>query len=470
MSRTRRLYDWFDDRLDLGDAEDFLGKAFPAEDSFLLGEVALFSFVMLGLTGIFLAFFYEPSTAEMTYEGSVAKFQGEDLPAAFGSVLQLTYDVPFGMFIRRFHHWAAHLFVAAIGLHMLRVFFHGAYRNPREINWVVGTVLAILAMGAAYTGYALPFDEFASTATGIGYNIAGSIPILGDAIAAIVFGGDFPSSATIPRLYFLHVFFIPALIAVGLAAHMGLLVRQKHTEAQREEDVEPVDSSAAADGGVNHDTVDREDDSVVVGLPAVPNQAAVSAVVFFLTLATLSALAGFLPVHNIAEYGPNNPAGTPALIMPDWFFMWLYGFLKVLPSSLGFHIGPIEISAEFLGGVALPALVFLAVFAWPFIDRRRESVHFTADPFERPVQTGVGVAGVVFVMIASIAGMNNLLAEALGTTTGAVNLPLLAAMIVGPIAAFGIVHWAITREREPDESPAGSDDDTAQPVEVPDDE
>jgi len=470
MSRSQRVYDWFDDRLDLEEAEEFLGKAFPAEDSFLLGEVALFSFMMLVLTGIFLGFFYEPSTTEMTYEGSVAQFQGESLPAAFGSVLQLTYDVPFGMFIRRFHHWAAHLFVASIGLHMLRVFFHGAYRKPREINWVVGTTLAILAMGAAYTGYALPFDEFASTATGIGYNIAGSIPILGDPIAAIVFGGDFPSSATIPRLYFLHVFVIPVLIAGGLAVHMGLLVRQKHTEAQREGDVDPV-AGASAQVGEGRETVDSEDDSVVVGLPAFPNQAAVSAVVFFLTLATLSALAGFLPVHNIAEYGPNNPAGTPELIMPDWFFMWLYGFLKVLPSSLGFHLGPIEISAEFLGGVALPSLVFLAVFAWPFIDRRRDSAHFTADPFERPVQTGVGVAGVVFVMIASIAGMNNLLATALGISTDVVNLPLLLAMIVGPILAFGAVYWSITRERgHAGESPDSGEDDTADPVEVPDDE
>ena len=472
MSRSQRVYDWFDDRLDLDEAEAFLGKAFPAEDSFLLGEVALFSFAMLVLTGIFLGFFYEPSTTEMTYEGSVAQFQGESLPAAFGSVLQLTYDVPFGMFIRRFHHWAAHLFVASIGLHMLRVFFHGAYRKPREINWVVGTTLAILAMGAAYTGYALPFDEFASTATGIGYNIAGSIPILGDPIAAIVFGGDFPSSATIPRLYFLHVFVIPVLIAVGLAIHMGLLVRQKHTEAQREADVKPVDSSAAeAVDGRDRNTVDREDDSVVVGLPAFPNQAAVSAVVFFLTLATLSLLAGFLPVHNIAEYGPNNPAGTPALIMPDWFFMWLYGFLKVLPSSLGFHLGPIEISAEFLGGVALPSLVFLAVFAWPFIDRRRDSVHFTADPFERPVQTGVGVAGVVFIMIASIAGMNNLLAEAIGVSTDVVNLPLLLAMILGPIAAFGIVHWTITREHGGGDEPAAGDaGGQRESTEVPEDE
>jgi len=423
----RRVYDWFDDRLGLRDGQAVLGKAFPAEDSFLLGEVALFCFGVLVLTGIFLGFFYEPSTTDVTYQGSVAQFQGQDLPEAFVSVLHITYDVPYGMFLRRLHHWAAHLFVASIGLHMLRVFFTGAYRNPREINWVVGTGLAILAMFAAYTGYALPFDEFAATATGIGYTVAHSVPLVGGPLSKIVFGGEFPSSATIPRLYFLHVFVLPAAIAGLIAVHMAILVRQKHTEAPRAEDV---------------GSVDRADDSVVVGLPAVPNQAAVSAVVFFLTLATLSVLAGFLPVHNVAEYGPNDPAGTPGLIMPDWFFMWLYGFLKLWPSWATFSIAGVEFNTEFLGGVVLSGLVFALVALWPFIDQSEEA-HFTADPLARPARTGIGVAGVIFVMIASIAGMNNILASVLGTSTGVVNPVLTAALILGPIVAGVATYLAL---------------------------
>jgi len=462
MAITQLLYRWVDDRLDLEETEEYAGKAFPAEDSFLLGEVALFCFVMLALTGIFLGFFFEPSTSTTTYEGSVAKFQGEELPAAFASVLQITYDVPFGMFIRRFHHWAAHLFVASIGLHMLRVFFTGAYRNPREPNWIVGTGLAVLAMGAAYTGYALPFDEFAATATGIGYNVAKSIPVLGEPIAKVVFGGEFPSSSTIPRLYFLHVLVIPLLIAVGLALHMGILIRQKHTEAQRDESVQSAGavedtSSAASDGGQR--TVDREDDSVVVGLPAFPNQAAVSAVVFFLTLATLSLLAGFLPVHNIAEYGPNNPAGTPSLIMPDWFFMWLYGFLKLLPTWLSFTIPVvgIHVSTEFIGGIGLPGLMFLVIFAWPFIDYHDGPVHFTADPLDRAWQTGVGVAAIVFIMIASIAGMNNLLSEAVGIGTNTLNPILLASLGFGPLAAFAIVYLTLRESDDTAEEESADD-------------
>ncbi|WP_373325185.1 cytochrome b [Halomicrobium urmianum] len=434
--RLDRVYRWFDDRLDLDRDVPFLGKAFPAEDSYLLGEVALFCFLMLVLTGMFLGFFFEPSTSEVEYDGSVAEYQGEELPESFVSVLNITYDVPYGMFLRRLHHWAAHLFVASLSLHMLRVFFSGAYQNPREPNWVVGSGLAVSSMFAAYTGYALPFDEFASTATGIGFSIANSIPILGDVFAQVVFGGEYPSSATVPRFYFIHVFLLPVVIAGLIAVHMGILVRQKHTEAPREDDV-------AGDGR----RVDRDDDSIVVGLPAFPNQAAISAVVFFLTMATLSLLAGFLPVHNVAEYGPNDPAGTPALIMPDWFLMWVFGFLKLLPGWLGFTVPVVDVhvSTEFIGGMLLPGIVFAVMFAWPFIDYREEPRHFGVDPLARPWQTAVGVAAVVMIMIASIAGMNTIAADITGLSTGVLNPVLLAATVLGPLVAGGITYLAIDR-------------------------
>ena len=460
-----RAYDWLDVRFDLDAGREFLGKAFPAEDSFLLGEVALFCFLMLVLTGLFLGMFFEPSTSDVEYEGSVEKFQGEEVPEAFASVLHITYDIPFGMFIRRMHHWAAHLFVASIGLHMLRVFFTGAYRNPREPNWLVGTGLAGLAMGAAYTGYALPFDEFAATATGIGYTLATSIPVVGEIVGKAFFGGEFPSSATIPRLYFIHVLVIPAAIGVLLAIHMAILVRQKHTEAPREDDVRGVvsadegDGAAASDGGTTT-TVTRDDDSVVVGLPAFPNQAAVSAVVFFLTLATLSTLAGFLPVHNSAEYGPNNPAGTPEIIMPDWFLMWVYGFLKLLPSWMSFSVAGVHVSTEFLGGVLLPTVVFGVVALWPFLDYHQRPVHFTADPLARPWQTAVGVAAIQFIMIASIAGMNNLLARALSVGTGVVNPILTVALLIVPVLSGVVTYRVLGADAgHTDEPREGSDDD-----------
>jgi cytochrome b-561 len=431
MSRRQRLYDWLDTRFDLEEAQTYLGKAFPAEDSFLLGEIALFCFLVLVLTGTFLGFFFEPSTSDVEYEGSVAQYQGEELPEAFASVLNITYDVPFGMLIRRMHHWAAHLFVAAIGLHMLRVFFTGAYRNPREPNWVVGSGLAGLAMFAAYTGYALPFDEFASTAVGIGFNVAKSVPLVGEKLAFIVFGGSFPSSATIPRLYFLHVLVLPLAIAGLIGLHMVILLRQKHTEAERDGDVP------------GRERIARDDDSVVVGLPAFPNQAAVSAVVFFLTLATLSLLAGFLPVHNVAEYGPNDPATTPSLIMPDWFLMWGYGFLKLVPSWMSFDLFGVHVSSEFIGGLILPGLVFVGLLVWPFVDYEDEPTHFTVSPLARPWQTAVGVAAVVFVMLASIAGMDVIVADIVGSTTDALKPYLIGALVVGPFLAGGVTYAAL---------------------------
>jgi cytochrome b-561 len=483
MSRLRAAYDWADSRLDLDDASDYLGKAFPAEDSFLLGEVALFCFLVLVSTGVFLGFFFEPSTTAVEYEGSVAQYQGEELPAAFKSVLNITYDVPFGMLIRRMHHWAAHLFVASMALHMLRVFFTGAYRNPREPNWLVGTGLAGMSMFAAYTGYALPFDEFAATAVGIGYNVAKSIPVVGDPLAQIVFGGSFPSSATIPRLFFLHVLVIPTVIAGLIGLHMLILVKQKHTEAQRDADVvgpEPPSASAdaattdasatASDGGASGDgtptasdggtatVVDRDDDTVVVGLPAFPNQAAVSAVVFFLTMAVLSLLAGFLPVHNIAEYGPQDPASTPSLIMPDWFLMWGYGFLKLTPSWLSFDVLGVHVSSEFVGGLLLPGLVFAAVAVWPFVDREPEPVHFTANPLERPFPTAVGIAGVTFVMVASIAGMDVILAEILHTSTAALKPYLMAALVLVPATAGTVVYATLGGLRDDESDGEGTDD------------
>ncbi|MFC7186502.1 cytochrome b [Halorubrum yunnanense] len=460
--RAESAYDWVDSRLDLDGGSDFLGKAFPAEDSFLLGEVALFCFGILVATGTFLAFFYEPSNAAVEYTGSVVQYQGQEVPAAFKSVLNITYDVPFGMFLRRMHHWAAHLFVASIALHMLRVFFTGAYRNPREPNWVVGTGLAGLAMFAAYTGYSLPYDEFASTAVGIGYNVAASVPIVGDPLASIVFGGQFPTSATIPRLFFLHVFLIPAAIAGLIAVHMAILIRQKHTEAQRDEDVAVAEAGGgtaeraggpeATDGGAR--LIDRDDDSVVIGLPAFPNQAAVSAVVFFLTMAVLSLLAGLLPVHNIAQYGPNDPASTPSLVMPDWFLMWGYGFLKLTPSWMSFDVLGIHVSSEFVGGLLLPSLVFVAVVIWPFVDRAEEPEHFTRNYLDRPFPTAVGIVGVTLVMIASIAGMDVIVAEILGTSTAALRPYLIGALVLVPAAA-GTLTYAVLggfgdgSEREP---------------------
>lgn len=475
MSRIERYYErgyeWLDARLDLDGERGMLGKAFPAEDSFLLGEVALFSFVVLVLTGIFLGFFYQPNTAMVEYQGSIAEFHGEEVPQAFASVLAITYDISYGMFIRRLHHWAAHLFIAAAALHMLRVFFQGAYRNPREPNWVIGVLLVVLAMGAGFTGYVLPYDNFAAEAASIGYVVASSTPVIGDTIAWVLFGGEYPTALSIPRMFFLHVLVIPILIGGLLAVHMLILYRQKHTEGPRDEEfsgepVVPVETPASearepsgtgsiaagdsspgaksADGGqpstigdaTDRRRVDEDDDGVVVGLPLFPQQAALSAIVFFLTLGTLSFLAGFLSVHNVAEYGPYDPTSTPDLILPDWYLMWMYGILKLLPNWVG--VGPL--SVEFVGGVLITGTIILVVLAWPFIDRYEEPGHFSLDPFERDWQTATGVAAIVLMGTLSMGGMNTVVSDLTGVGTSTLN-PILLALAIGlPVVAWLVVY------------------------------
>jgi cytochrome b-561 len=175
-------------------------------------------------------------------------------------------------------------------------------------------------------------------------------------------------------------------------------------------------------------------------------------------------------VHNVAEYGPYNPASTPEVIMPDWFLMWVFGFLKIWPSWLTFHVGPLHFSSEFLGGIVLPGIVFAVVFAWPFIDRTEEGVHFTADPLDRAWQTAAGVAGVVFVMIASIAGMNVLLADAVGVPTSALTNPLRIALLGGPVLAFGLIYWLLSDDEGDGEEASPDEGDAADSEEVPADD
>jgi cytochrome b-561 len=424
-----RLYRWLDARLDLDD-ESF-GKAFPDDryGSFLLGEVALFSFVILAATGTFLGLMYTPHASDVVYQGQVAKYAGQSVPGAFASVLRISYDVRFGMFIRMAHHWAAYLFLAAIGLHMFRVFFTGAYRNPREPNWLIGSGLMLLALGEGYFGYALPYDDFSETATTIGFQMTASIPVVGTTLKNLIFGGDFPANATyiLPRFFFYHVFLLPAIIAGLIGLHMFILLRQKHTEhpeSSRDED---------RPGGP-----DPDDDGVVLGVPMWPNQVAMSVVVFLFTAAIVSFLAALFPVQRVAIIGPASPLTQPSGVRPDWFFMWVFGSLKMTP-GIFFGYG------RFIGGVLFPTVVIGVMALWAFIDRHDEPVHFTANPLDRPMPTAVGVAAISMIIVLSIAGMDTFVAETLGTSADAIFPYLLGMTLLVPPAEGLVVYYALRR-------------------------
>src|SRR5438876_6672023 len=222
---------WIDERLGLAAwARAGLRKVFPDHWSFLLGEVALFCLVVLVLTGVFLTLFYVPDATSVTYSGPWAPLRGQSVSAAFDSVMRLSFEIRSGLVMRQIHHWAALVFLAAIVVHLCRVFFTGAFRRPREINWIVGVTLLLLAMGNGFTGYSLPDDLLSGTGLRIAYSIVLSIPVAGEWLAFLIFGGEFPTKEIVSRLFVIHVLIIPVAIAVLLTVHLAILVRQKHTQ------------------------------------------------------------------------------------------------------------------------------------------------------------------------------------------------------------------------------------------------
>ncbi|HEX5505216.1 MAG TPA: cytochrome bc complex cytochrome b subunit [Thermomicrobiales bacterium] len=367
---------WLEERLGLAAFYQKYGrKVFPVHSTFFLGEMAAFSFLILVVTGVYLGLIYAPSNVAVPY--------GQDqLPEAFASV-KLIESIPVANLFRNVHHWAAHLMIASIVLHLLRVFFTGAYRKPREITWLAGSVLLGLTLMAGFVGYALPYDAFAVTATGVGYAIARSIPYVGNVAADLFFGGAFPTLGSLPRLYTIHVFVAPALIALTLGAHLLLVVKQKHTQ--------PGYARRLAEPGR------------VLGVPFLPYQALLAGELLLLTLGGLFLLSAFLPVHPLDAYGPPGPA-TPA-VKPDWYLLWLFGFVKLVPNRLAFPLPGGMIGPEFVGGVAFPALILGALTLAPWLDRTNRRATKRYEYLEPPAQSparlgwGVGVLSYVGMLI-----------------------------------------------------------------------
>lgn len=403
---------WLDERLGTDALFDKYGrKAFPVHTTFFLGEMALFSFVILVLTGIYLGLIYTPSNLDVP----ASPGSKEQVPQAYASV-RLIESTPVANIFREVHHWAAHLMVAAVLLHMLRIFFYGTYRKPREINWVIGVVLLGLTLMAGFVGYALPYDAFSVTATGVGYSIARSIPYVGNVAADLFFGGTYPTLTSLSRLYTIHVFIVPALLATIIGIHLLIIVKQKHTQ--------PGYARKLAEPGK------------VLGVPLWPYQALLAGQLLLLMFGGLFLLSALVPVHPLAAYGPPGPS-TPE-VKPDWYLLWIFGFLKIIPNTATFSIGAINlnIGPEFLGGILFPALLFgLMTFA-PWLDRTNRHVvrrfEYLEPPRQSPLRTALGVG------ILSFIGMMFLAAyyDSLGMTLG--QIWFLA--IVVPIAVGGTVY------------------------------
>jgi len=424
---VRRVARWIDDRVGGTKlARETLNKVFPDHWSFMLGEIALYCFVVLVLTGVYLTFFFVPSTKEVVYHGTYAPLRGVKMSQAYESVVHLSFDVRAGLVMRQIHHWAALVFIAAIVLHLCRIFFTGAFRRPREINWWVGATLLLLSMANGFTGYSLPDDLLSGTGLRIAYSVALSIPVVGTWLAFLLFGGEFPSSSIISRLFVIHIMIVPALIIGLLGVHLGLLVRQKHTQW-------------AGDGRTEHN---------VVGSRLWPTFTAKTLGLFFIVFAVLAALGGLAQINPVWLWGPFRPFAVSAGSQPDWYIGWLEGALRLMP--------PWEIRAfgytvpnPFFPGVLVPGLFFGLLYAWPLLEARftkdRAEHHLLDRPRDHPVRTAVGVAALTFFLVLFVAGGNDVLAAHFDVSVNSITWVLRVLLLVLP-AVTALFAYRLAKE------------------------
>ncbi len=416
------IFSWLDERLELKKFRDkFLVKTFPTHPTFLLGELALFSFITLVVTGLFLGLLYEPSTAPVPLFGAL-------VPAAYASVIRIDI-LPLGMIVRRIHHWSAMIFIAAILTHLARIFLTSAYRKPRELNWLVGLGLLNMALVAAFTGYLLPYSQFSVTATSISYYVSRSVPWIGSWVSRLLFAGAFPSAGTVPRFFFLHVMLIPATIAGLVGLHLLMVVKQKHTEP-----------------ATNRRRQEAQGGRKLIGIPIWPEQAVISLSFYLFLLFLLILMATYIPLNPIEAYGPPSP-GTPVM-RPDWYFLPVYGFLKLIPGNLSFSVLGGKITPETIGGVIFPGALFTVAALMPFLDRWKDPQHYIANPLHRPVMTSLGGAAAVFLGMTCVAGY----IDVLHITPGR----MAVYTIVATVAAWGVLFALLTRfnrKRGPDVAP-----------------
>lgn len=410
---------WADERLGLATlGKKNLRKVFPDHWSFLLGEVALYSFIVLLLTGVFLTIWFKPSMAEIEYQGSYALLQGTQMSEAFASTLDLSFDVRGGLLVRQIHHWAAILFVCSIVAHMLRVFFTGAFRKPREVNWLIGVGLFALGTVEGFAGYSLPDDLLSGTGLRFVDGLIRSIPLIGTWAEFFVFGGEYPGDLIVARLYMVHILLVPAILLGLIAAHMALIVYHKHTQ---------------------YPGPGRTEKNVV-GYPLFPVYAAKAGGFFFVVFGVLVLMGGLFQINPVWKYGPYNPAMVTAGSQPDWYMGWLEGAIRIVP-PMESHIGPTTWTwSVFLPGVGLMGLLFTLLGLWPFVERwitgdNREH-HILDRPRNAPTRTALGVAAMTCYALFLMSGGNDIIATQFHLSLNGITHFMRVAVFVGPIIAY----------------------------------
>ncbi|WP_085476041.1 cytochrome b [Rathayibacter oskolensis] len=401
--------------------KEFGRKIFPDHWSFLLGEVALYSFVIILLSGTFLTFFFQASMVEVDYEGSYLPLKGIEMSAAMASSLDISFDIRGGLLMRQIHHWAALLFIAAIGLHMLRIYFTGAFRKPRELNWVIGFVLFILAMAEGFTGYSLPDDLLSGNGLRIIDGMVKGIPIVGTWISFLLFGGEFPGTDIVGRLYTLHILLLPALVLAFIALHLVFVVVHKHTQFPGAGKTEQN----------------------VVGYPVMPVYAAKAGGFFFIVFGVVVLIASLFTINPIWNYGPYDPSPVSAGTQPDWYIGFADGALRLVPPGLEWAIpglGTISfnilIPFAVLGGFIAAVMFYPFIEAWITGDKREH--HLLDRPRNAATRTAIGAAGVSFYAVLWAAASSDIIATHFHLTMEGVIHSLQFLLFAGPVIAYFI--------------------------------
>ncbi|WP_433021725.1 cytochrome bc1 complex cytochrome b subunit [Kribbella sp. CA-294648] len=426
---------YLDDRLGIGKiGKKNLRKVFPDHWSFMLGEIALYSFIILLLTGVFLTFWFKPSMAEIEYQGSYSLLKGLHMSEAYASTLDISFDIRGGLLMRQIHHWAAVLFVASMMVHLLRIFFTGAFRKPRELNWVIGFGMLFLGIIEGFLGYGLPDDLLSGTGLRITQGMIQASPVIGTYLSFFIFGGEFPGDDMVSRFFTVHVLLIPGLILALVTAHLFLVVYHKHTQ---------------------YPGPGRTEKNVV-GYPLMPVYMAKAGGFFFVVFGITALMGALLQINPVWLYGPYNPAEVTAGSQPDWYMGWLEGSVRLMP---GFE-------SEFWGvtlswNLLIPALIIPPAFVtlvalYPFIEAwitgdKREH-HLLDRPRNMPTRTGIGAAFITFYGLLWIAGGNDLVATHFGVSLNNVTWFLRFAVFLGPILAFWVTRRiAISLQRADNE-------------------
>ena len=419
-NRGQRVAEWTDSRVGLYKlGKSNLRKIFPDHWSFMLGEICLYSFIILILTGVYLTLFFHPSMSETVYNGPYAPLQGVHMSEAYASTMRLSFEVRGGLLIRQIHHWSALIFIAGMIVHMMRVFFTGAFRKPRELNWLFGWTLLFVGMFEGFTGYSLPDDLLSGTGVRFMEGAILSTPVVGTYLSMFLFGGEFPGHNFVPIFYSVHILLLPGIMAALVTAHLILVFYHKHTQFPGAGKTEKN----------------------VVGMPLLPIYTAKAGGFFFLVFGVIAAIAAICTINPIWAMGPYRPDQVSTGAQPDWYMGFSEGLIRVMPGW--------EISAwghTLVLGVFIPLMIFplvmVAIAVYPFIESwitgdKREH-HLLDRPRNRPVRTGVGVAWLALYFTLLIGGGNDLWATHFHLSIETISWAVRIGFFVVPVVAFWI--------------------------------